>query len=260
MSRLEEILTKKREEVELLRSRPPMGGSHQPLDVPCALRMSERLALIAEIKFRSPSAGTMSRVLDAQARALVYARSGAAMISVLCDAPFFGGSFDDLALVRAALDEAGLPTPLLAKEFVIDDAQLARAREAGADAALLIARILPDGALSRLVNACRHRSLEPFVEVATKLELDRALDAGAVVIGVNARDLDTLAIDSDAARRVLEEIPPRCVAVHLSGLRTEKDVAACANGRADAALIGEALMKLDEPSDLLKRMLAATRK
>ena len=141
-------------------------------------------------------------------------------------------------------------------EFVIDPVQLDRARAAGADAALLIARILPGDALRKLAEECRARGLEPFVEVVDEAEVARALEARARVVGVNARDLDTLAMDAAGAARVVERIPEACVAVHLSGLRDAEAVAAAARTRADAVLVGEALMRADDPSDILKRMLA----
>jgi indole-3-glycerol phosphate synthase len=183
------------------------------------------------------------------------------MVSVLCDGPFFGGSYENAALAREALDAADLQgVPVLAKEFVIDPVQVARARSVSADAALVIARILPGGELRRIVDACRAHLLEPFVEITDEDELARALDAGARVIGVNARDLDTLAMDAARTARVIAAIPRECIAVHLSGLRSPDDVAKAAATRADAALVGEALMREDDPGDLLKRMLARAKK
>jgi indole-3-glycerol phosphate synthase len=259
---LERIVASKQAEIEVLRQRrvPSAARETRHADVEHALRQPGSLRLIAEIKPRSPSAGALSQALRAGERAVAYARTGAAMVSVLCDGPFFGGSYDDVSEARAALDAAGLEVPILAKEFIIDEIQLERAREAGADAALIIVRISSGPLLAHLVAACRSHALEPFVEVASDQELARALDMGARVIGVNARDLDTLAMDTGGARRLLEQIPEDCVAVHLSGLRTEEDVAQCARGRADAALMGEALMRVDEPTDLLSRMLARSRK
>jgi indole-3-glycerol phosphate synthase len=260
---LERIVANKRAEIEVLRQRrAPSGAVRETLhaDVERALRRPGSLRLIAEIKRRSPSAGVLSQRLGAGQRAVAYARAGAAMVSVLCDRPFFGGSYDDVSEARGALDAVGLAVPILAKEFILDEVQLERAREAGADAALIIVRITSEPLLARLVAACLTHALEPFVEVASEPELARALDAGARVIGVNTRDLDTLAMDADGAGRVLEQIPSDRVAVHLSGLRTEEDIARCAQGRADAALVGEALMRTDEPSDLLSRMLARSRK
>ena len=235
--------------------------TRETCDVFAALHREGALALVAEIKFKSPSAGPLSRALDAGARALAYARAGASMVSVLCDGAFFDGSFDDVTKARKALDGAGFErVPILAKEFVVDDVQLSRAREAGADAALVIARILPGEALREIVDACRARGLEAFVEIVDEAELARALDVGARVIGVNARDLDTLVMDAERTARVLAKIPEACVAVHLSGLRAPDDVARAAGSRADAALLGESLMREDDPSVLLKRMLARAAK
>jgi indole-3-glycerol phosphate synthase len=252
---LETILTSKRREVERLREAPIPIATRQVTPVVPALRGHAHLKLIAEVKFKSPSAGELVAQRDAGSRASAYARAGAAMVSVLCDGPFFGGSYRDVAHARAALDAMGATIPILAKEYILDPIQLAHARAAGADAALLIVRILPD--LGRLLAECRSVGLEPFVEVASQGELRRALDSGATVIGVNARDLDTLRVDASLAEEVLASIPSDRTAVHLSGLRTAEDVARIAGGRADAALIGEALMRDNDPSALLKRMLAA---
>jgi indole-3-glycerol phosphate synthase len=217
------------------------------------------LRLIAEIKLRSPSAGVLSRALTPAERALRYAAAGAAMISVLTDAPFFGGSFADLASCRDALDAAlGAARPfLLCKEFVLDPVQLDRALDAGADAVLLIVRILERGELPGLVKEAEARGLVPLVEVTTEEELTRAGEAGARVVGVNARDLNTLKMDAERAARVLARIEAGTVAAHLSGLRKPEDVARVAGTRADAALIGEALMRQDDPTELLGAMVRA---
>ena len=258
---LARIVETKRAEIARLRDAPIARADRAACDVAGALKKPGELALVAEVKFRSPSAGALSRALGPGERALAYAEAGAAMVSVLCDGAFFDGSYDDLAAARTALDAHGFgATPLLAKEFVIDPAQIERARAAGADAALLIVRIAPDGALGELVAACRASGLEPFVEVADEAELERALAAGARVVGVNARDLDTLAMDADRAARVVASVPSDRIAVHLSGLRDPEAVAAAAKTRADAALLGEALMREDDPRDILKRMLARARK
>jgi len=251
---LDRILASKREEVEALRRENFPSPSREPLDVIAALRRQGELALIAEVKRKSPSAGVLSTVLGPGERAAAYAKAGAAMVSELCDRPFFDGSYEHVTEARAV----GLP--LLAKEFVIDPVQIAKARAVGADAVLVIVRILPGDSLGTIMDACRAHRVEAFVEVASEEELARAQSVGARVVGVNTRDLDTLAMDADRARRVLDRISPDCIAVHLSGLRTPQDVAAIAKGRADAALVGEALMREDEPGDLLKRMLARAQK
>jgi indole-3-glycerol phosphate synthase len=208
------------------------------------------LRLIAEVKLRSPSAGPLSRALTPGARARAYAEAGATMVSVLCDTLFFDGSFAHLAEARREVN-----VPLLAKEFVLDEVQLDLARAHGADAALLIARIVSRSDLARLTTAARARKLEPLVEVVDEAELDAALAAGARIVGVNARDLDTLAMDAARAARVLAAIPTGVVAVHLSGLKDPPSVRVVACSRADAALVGEALMRADDPRPLLAEMV-----
>ncbi|HEX8794490.1 MAG TPA: indole-3-glycerol-phosphate synthase [Polyangiaceae bacterium] len=258
MKVLARIVEAKRREVEALAATPRRPSDRSPLDVPRALRRDGGpLRLIAEVKLRSPSAGALSRALAPEARALAYARGGAAMVSVLCDGPFFDGSWEHLAAARAAFDAAGLAVPLLAKEFVLDPRQIAEARDRGADAVLLIARIVDRRELPTLVSAARTEGLEPFVEVVDEAELDVALAAGARVVGVNTRDLDTLQMDPARAARVVERIPRDRVAVHLSGIGSPEAVAAVARGRPDAALVGEALMRADDPAPMLASMLAS---
>lgn len=261
MSVLAAILASKHREIDALRDGAHAGGSHEARtasDVVAALRRGPRapLRLIAEVKLRSPSAGALSRVLDAPARAEAYAVAGAAMVSVLCDAPFFDGAWTHLASARARLGERA---PLLAKEFVLDESQIACAKRHGADAVLLIARIVDAARLLVLARASRDHGLEPLVEIVDEPELDAALRADARVIGVNARDLDTLAMDAPRAARVLAAIPRDRVAVHLSGLKTEADVASIARGRADAGLVGEVLMREDDPRALLERFVLAAK-
>jgi indole-3-glycerol phosphate synthase len=258
VSRLAEIVEAKRRAVDALGPRRPDRTTRTPIDVVAALhRAGAGLRLIAEVKLRSPSAGPLSRALTPADRALAYVEAGASMVSVLCDAPYFDGSWDDLAAARARLDAAGRSVPLLAKDFVIDERQIAEARDRGGDAVLLIARIVSAARLAALAQAARREGLEPFVEVVDERELDAAVAIDARVIGVNARDLDTLQIDVAQATRVLAAIPSGVVAVHLSGLRQAADVAHLAGGRADAALIGEVLMRRDDPKPLRAMVDAA---
>jgi indole-3-glycerol phosphate synthase len=261
VSLLADILATKRREVQALRSRARLGSARTPIDPVRALRRGrgESLRLIAEVKLRSPSAGPLSRALLPDERALAYAEEGAAMVSVLCDAPYFDGSWEHLAAARKRLDEARRATPLLAKDFVLDERQIVEARDRGADAVLLIARIVGALELSELARVARAEGLEPLVEVVDEHELQAALAAEARIIGVNARDLDTLAMDGARALRVCSAVPPNIVAVHLSGLRSSEDVAQVARGRADAALVGEALMRDDDPRPRLSAMVEAAR-
>jgi indole-3-glycerol phosphate synthase len=260
MSLLTDILATKRTEVAELRAKPRTSAPPAPrerLDIVRALRRppGTPLRLIAEVKLRSPSAGSLSRALTPGARAVAYAEAGAAMVSVLCDARYFDGSWSDLAACRAHLDDAGRSVPLLAKEYVIDERQIEEAADRGADAILLIARIVTRARLAELARAARASGIEPLIEVIDENELEAALEARPRVVGVNARDLDTLVMDPARAARVLAAIPRDVVAVHLSGLRSGADVARLARDRADAALIGEALMRQDDPRPLLSSMV-----
>lgn len=255
MSLLAGILASKRREIEALKTQERVRTTRDPLDVVGRLRRApgEPLRLVAEVKLRSPSAGPLSRALSPQARASAYAEAGATMVSVLCDGPFFDGSWEHLSAARARLPSV----PLLAKEFVLDPAQIVEARDRGADAVLLIARIVDAATLRGLVEAAFDEGIEPLVEVVDEEELDVALTSKARVVGVNARDLDSLAMDAARAARVLDAIPREVVAVHLSGVRGPDDVLRLARGRADAALVGEALMRADDPTPPLRELVQA---
>jgi indole-3-glycerol phosphate synthase len=259
MSLLDDILATKAREVVELRARPRAGSARAPLDAVGTLRRTPGgpLRLIAEVKRRSPSAGPLSRALSADERALAYAEAGAAMVSVLCDAQYFDGSWEQLAAARRRLDQAGRSLPLLAKDFVVDVRQIVEARDRGADAVLLIARIADAHQLSRLARAARAEGVEPLIEVVDERELEMALAAEARIVGVNARDLDTLAMDTARTERVCAAIPADVVAVHLSGLRAPADITRVARGRADAALVGEALMREDDPRPTLRAFVEA---
>ena len=211
-----------------------------------------RLSLISEIKRRSPSAGQLSTVLSVAERAAAYERAGATMLSVLCDKRFFDGAYEDLVEARAHTQ-----LPLLCKEFVIDEAQLDAARAFGADAVLIIVRCASPARTTELIQAARARGLAPLVEVTDETEVRTALDGGADLIGVNARDLDTLVMDAARAARVMAAIPDHVVRIHFSGLSKPEDVARIRQNGADAALVGEALMRADDPEPLLRSLAAA---
>jgi tryptophan synthase beta subunit len=211
------------------------------------------LHLIAEIKRRSPSAGAIpGGDLDVAARAHAYQSGGAAVISVLVENRYFGGSIDDLRAVRAAST-----LPILAKEFVVDARQLPLLRIAGADAVLLLAALHPARRLARLVRAAHDLGLEPLVEAHDGRELDAALSTDARVIGINNRDLRTLAIDHELADRLRGRIPADRIAVAESGVR---DAAILRRWRAlgyDAALVGEELMRSGhDPASVRARVAA----
>jgi indole-3-glycerol phosphate synthase len=249
---LSEILAQKHSELASLRARALPTPPARRLVALSRADNAGRLSLITEIKRRSPSAGQLSTVLSVAERAAAYERAGAAMLSVLCDAHFFDGDYQHLVEARTATK-----LPLLCKEFVIDEIQLDAARAFGADAVLLIVRCLSPGRTAELIEAARARNLVPFVEVVTEEELGVALDGGADLIGVNARDLDTLVMDAARASRVLAAIPSGVTRVRLSGLSKPEDVTRLKASGADAALVGEALMRADDPEPLLRTLASA---
>lgn len=247
MGVLDEIVAHKRAEVAALKARRSVGavaaacrGLAPARDFEAALRppAGTRVRLIAEVKRASPSQGLFRADLDPIAQASTYAAAGAAAVSVLTDARYFHGSLDDLVQVRRAV-----PVPVLRKEFIVDEYQLWEAREAGADAVLLIAAALEDAALRDLLAAAKGAGLATLVEVHTAGELDRALRLGAPVIGVNNRDLQTLTTTLAPSLALLPQIPPGPIAVSESGLRTGADVAQVVAAGAHAVLVGETLLR-----------------
>jgi len=209
------------------------------------------LRIIAEVKRASPSAGAIQTGLDAPAQAARYQAAGAACISVLTDGPGFGGSLDDLRAVRARV---GLP--LLRKDFVVDRYQLLEAREAGADAALLIVAALAPEALRRLLGDCAALGLAALVEVHDRSETEMALACGARLVGVNNRNLHTLAVDLAASEQLLPTLPEGVKGVAESGVRTPADARRLRAAGAANLLVGEALVRAPDPGALLREMSA----
>ena len=211
-----------------------------------------RYSVIAECKRRSPSRGVIRADYEPAAIAAGYAAAGAAGISVLTEPAFFDGALEHLAAVRQQVD-----IPVLQKDFIVSEYQLLEGRAAGADAALLIAAGLDDDTLRRLAAEAAGLGLAVLAEVHNRRELDRVLAAGAAVIGVNNRNLRTLAVDLEASRTLVEVIPEEVVAVAESGLRTPADLQALRGAGYDAFLIGESLMSRPDPGAVLARMLDA---
>ena len=220
-----------------------------------ALGAGGSVRLIAEVKRRSPSAGEISSTLDPAGHAAAYVAGGAAAISVLTDGPHFGGSLEDLsAVVRR------VTVPVLRKDFILDEVQIAEARAVGASAVLLIVRALEPARLRALLSCAGNWGLDALVEVHEPLELDVALDAGARVIGINSRNLEDFTIDVAAAWELLRRVPADRVAVAESGMQGVADVERAAQAGADAVLIGSALSAAAEPSELVSRLTAVARR
>lgn len=209
-------------------------------------------AVIAEVKFRSPSAGEIRPWSPGEGVRVAqgYERGGASAVSVLADGPGFGGS---PLLVRRVAEAVGVP--VLYKGFVLDPVQVDLAYDVGASLVLLLVRVLDDPELRSLIQQIRSLGMEPVVEAANANEVDRAVAAGSVIVGVNARDLSTFRVDNDAAQACVQRIPAECVAVFMSGVRSADDFRDVAQGRADALLIGEGLMRSEDPGARLAELL-----
>jgi indole-3-glycerol phosphate synthase len=214
-----------------------------------------RIALIAEVKRRSPSQGIISAELDPAAHAGAYAAAGASAISVLTDRPFFGGSLEDLSAVAARVS-----LPLLRKDFIVDELQVAESRAMGASAVLLIVRALSRERLHDLMAAARDWDLATLVEVHDARELGVALDLGAPVIGVNSRNLDTFEIDLAPAWALLGRIPADRIAIAESGLASVADAERARDAGADGVLIGTALSGAPDPSALARAVASVPRR
>lgn len=207
----------------------------------------KEVGVISEIKRRSPSKGDLAVDLDPARLAAAYARGGASAISVLTDAEFFGGSESDLYLARMA---CGLP--VLRKDFIVSEADVYKTRIMGADAILLIVAALSDAELRQFHDCAVRVGLDVLVEVHDESELQRALNVGATMIGVNQRDLHTFAVDRERARRVGALIPDGLVRVAESGIATANDVDVLRKEGFHAILVGEALVTAEDPAEALK--------
>jgi indole-3-glycerol phosphate synthase len=220
-----------------------------PLRDPMPAFRTPGASVIAEVKRRSPSKGNLAEISDPAGLARAYASGGAAAISVLTEERRFGGSLDDLRTVRAAVQ-----TPLLRKDFIVTSYQLLEARAAGADLALLIVAALPDTQLEELYAEARALGLTVLVEVHDEPETERAVDLGAELIGVNARNLKTLSVDWDTFGRLAPLIPDHVVKVAESGITGPADVARYVAEGADVVLVGEALVKDGDPESAVREM------
>lgn len=258
MTRLEEIVATTRRGLPALHERRAAveraAAERPPAPSFAAALRGGPVALIAEVKRRSPSVGAIRLDLDPVARAASYVAHGARAISVLTDGPYFGGSLDDLRAVAAAVR-----APVLRKDFIVDELQLVEARAAGAAAALLIVRALAPARLQALLAEARGLGLDALVEVHDAPELEVALAAGAEIVGVNSRNLDTFAIDRGAAWPLLQRIPAGRIAVAESGLASVADVTEAARHGADAVLVGTALSAAEAPAALVAGIAGVSR-
>lgn len=210
------------------------------------------IGVIAEVKRRSPSKGKLADIPDPAALAADYAAAGARAISVLTEQRRFGGSLSDLAAVRQAVD-----VPILRKDFIVSPYQVHEARLYGADMVLLIVAALDQNALVSLLDRVESLGMTALVEVHNAEECDRALEAGAELIGVNARNLHTLEVDRDVFARLAPGLPPQVLKVAESGVRGPGDLMTYAGHGADAVLVGEGLVASGDPKAALVQLVTA---
>lgn len=253
---LDGIVAGVREELERRRSEFPFDAiAGRAAASTRRLRLADRLAagpgIIAEIKRASPSKGWISPDLDAVATARAYARAGACAISVLTEGRRFGGSLADLEAVSGAVTD----TPILRKDFILDEYMIAEARAFGADLVLLMVSVL-GGRTREMLETARRYGLEALVEVHDEAELAIALDARAAIVGINNRNLKTLAVDLGTSERILPMIPPGIVKVVESGISSPEEVRRFASLGADAFLVGETLIRSGDPSSEIGKLLS----
>ena len=256
MNRLEEILLAKRDEIEQLRPRiADLDRQAQARQDFRSFRKAlepndEKLAVIAEVKRASPSAGVIVESFDPIQIATNYERSGANAISVLTDTRFFQGSLEHLKNVRNAVS-----LPLLRKDFIWDRAQIAESVANGADAILLIVAAVTQDQLVRLLKAAKEYRLDALVEVHSIDELQRAVEADAEIVGINNRNLTTFDVDLATTEKLCREVPDEVVLVSESGIKTPADIARMKACGVDAVLVGEALMRGEISIEELRRGL-----
>jgi indole-3-glycerol phosphate synthase len=254
MNLLRNIVARKQREVAQRKQVRPLdelkrAAAPPRRDFAAALR-TPGISAVAEIKRRSPSKGPLRPALDVAAVARGYAQHGAQAVSVLTDQDSFGGSDEDLRLAREAIE-----LPVLRKDFTIDVYQLHEARQGGADAILLIVRILNDDQLREFLRNARELGLAALVEVHDDDELARAVDCQAEIIGVNSRNLDTFEVDLETALRLKRRIPADRLAVAESGIQTPDEVRRLAQAGYDSFLVGETLMRAPDPGRRLAELL-----
>lgn len=255
---LDEILANKRVEVGEAKKLRPLGILEEEagrMDPPRSL--IERITnaggpahrVIAEIKRASPSKGVLRADLDPVDWAGRYVRAGAVGLSILTEEKFFKGTLDDLVRVRQHVD-----LPLLRKDFLIDPYQVVEARASGADAVLLIMRILEDGQFVDLLAKVREAGMEALVEVHNETDLERAIARGTRLLGINNRDLSRFQVDLDVTRRLMPRIPSDVVVVSASGINAPEHVRSLESVGVKAFLVGEALMTAADPEEKLKEL------
>jgi len=257
-SRLIEILDEKKREVGLLKQKGlPAESLAEGLkirDFKAALAAQDRTDLIAEIKFASPSAGVIREKSDPLAIGRMYDEAGAAAISLLTDKKFFGGDLNNLVPLKKAVF-----LPILRKDFIIDEIQIKESLLFGADAILLIVRILSKQQFRELLSAAKESGLAVLTEIHDRADLETAIDCKAEIIGINNRDLDTFEVSINTTLELAPLIPGNRIVVSESGIATSQDIAMVKNGGVQAVLVGTSIMKSNNPAEKVRELVEAGR-
>jgi indole-3-glycerol phosphate synthase len=256
---LQRIVETKREEVKGLLTRTQaldrsLRRAPASRDLAEALRGDGEVAVMAEVKRRSPGAGAIRTGLDPARVARAYQEAGASAVSVLTDTEYFGGGIEDLRAVRDAIS-----LPVFRKDFILDEIQLVEARGAGADGTLLIVRILTDQMLRALLGKAEDLGLTAMVEVHDRPELERALEAGGRIIGINNRDLRTFQTSLDVTLELSEGVPPDVILVSESGIRAPVEVDRLGAAGVNAVLVGEAVLRAPDPGQAAGELVGRLR-
>ena len=253
--KLKEIIEQKHREVSILKKEgiPAVENEIPPLrDFRKAISVPGRINLISEIKFASPSAGTIRDECDPVEIGLVYERAGASAISFLTDKNFFNGEIKNLPIVKNAVS-----LPVLRKDFIIDELQVREALIYGADAVLLIVRILSESQLRDLIVLCSELGLSALTEIHDKNDLDTAVECGADIIGINNRDLDTFHVDINITDKLAGYVPEPCILVSESGISTGEDIKHLKGKGINTVLVGSALMSSGDPESKVRELVEA---
>jgi indole-3-glycerol phosphate synthase len=258
-SLLKKIVTEKKKEIRELEKRTKAFSEHDlgaPLrDFKKAVNQSGKISLIAEIKCASPSAGIIRERIDPVAIGRLYEEAWARAISLITDRLFFGGDLHYLPLLKEALS-----LPILRKDFILDEVQLWESREFGADAVLLIARILDQEKLAVLLDLCLQLGMAALVEVHDRSDLEKAMACGAEIIGINNRDLDTFKVNLQTTLDLCPHIPQGVVRVSESGIRDKEDIRLLRKAGVQAVLVGTTLMKSENLIEKTKELVQAGEK
>jgi len=250
-SKLKEIIEEKREEIKELKNKKFTFLNLPERDFYKAISGPD-ISLIAEIKFASPSAGKIREGVSARKLAKIYEKEGASAISVLTERKFFKG---DIGFIPEIKEEVSIP--ILRKDFILEPIQLEEAKAYGADAVLIIVRILSDEMLKRLIRESKDMNFAPIVEVHTEDEIKRALDAGADIIGINNRDLDTFVVDINTTIKLAKFIPNGCLLISESGIHDAEDIIKLKPVGINAVLVGTSIMKSKDIGSKVRELVMA---